>query len=129
MNINGKEHYLEFARTGSNLETKGYPQVVKDKQKNYLFKFLTDMLTKDLLGAPKKELYIDLLKFKDDFITYKLPIEYYREIDEGTFPFVSPTTVYGSPNLVEEDGISLTEVDYRVNLQFILTVINLILST
>ena len=80
MNINGKEHYLEFARTGSNLETKGYPQVVKDKQKNYLFKFLTDMLTKDLLGAPKKELYIDLLKFKDDFITYKLPIEYFTNL-------------------------------------------------
>ena len=126
--INRKEHYLQFDRLSSSLEVKGYREVVKEKQKDYLFKFLKDILIMDLLGTSKRELFIELLKFKDQFITYQLEAPYYRELDEGTYPVLGTSNVYGVTEL-DPEVIPLTQVDYRVNLDFILSVINLILGT
>lgn len=127
MQINKKEHYLNFSRENSSLTVKGYPQAVKELHKDYLFKFLKDMMVLDLLGASKKEIFIELLKFKDAFITRSLDKNYYKDLLTGTFPYLSPTKVYGIPNL-DTSVIPLEDIDYRINLDFILTVINLLLS-
>ena len=128
MQINKREHYLEFSRISSNLEVKGYRDAVKIHQKDYLFKFLKDIMIMDLLGSSKKDLYIELLKFKDAFITQSLDVQYYREIDEGVFPVLATDGVYGIPEL-DTSVIPLDEIDKRVNMDFILSVINLILGT
>ena len=127
--IDRKEHYLEFSReTGSSLEVKGYKEIVRQVHKDHLFKFLQDILVKDLLGTSKKELFIELLRFKDEFVSRQLPQGYYRELVEGTYPVIGYVNVYGSPAL-DTSVIPLEQIDYRVNLNFVLGVINLILST
>lgn len=128
LQINKKEHYLEYSRaSGSSLLTKGYEAVTKARQKECWFQTLATLMTKDLLNTPKKDLYIDLLQLKDDFITYQLPLDYYRDFQDGYFHLTTTSTVYGLEQL-DPTVIPLADLDVSRNLDYILQLINLILS-
>ena len=128
MQINKKEHYLDYTQTGgSSLVTKGYTSVTREKQKSCWFQTLTEIMIKDLLHTRKKDLFIDLLKFKDAFLTYSLPEDYYRDFQDGYFHLATPSTTYGLTTL-DPTYIKLEDLEVSRNLDYILQLINLILS-
>jgi hypothetical protein len=84
LNLLNKEFY--FSLMDNILDVKGFSEDVVNIQKNYLFKFIQECL--ELSADSKNEkLFIKLLEFKNNYITKKLPFEYYYDINFGGYLF------------------------------------------
>lgn len=121
ININGKEHY--FNDFSGVLDVKGYLTGVKERQDQYMFKFLRNIL-KNNSFKNKDRVFIDLIEFKDDFINCRLENEYYYDLYLGSYIFKLNTILMKLDNIDEELKLLC---DKSSNLSFILSLINLIL--
>lgn len=119
--INNREHY--YNSENDILDVKGYPKEIKDKQKDFMFKFLKECMRLKLINN-EKELFRKLIVFKDDFINNSLDKEYYRDLIEGNFIIKIFGVLYGRENIDE----SMIELCIKNNnLNFIIELINKIL--
>lgn len=121
INIGRKEHYLDIEH--NRLVVKKYPELVKERHKDYLFKLLKDLLFLDSQNN-KDEIYKQLATFKYKFVTYRLDKEYYRSIKTGNYEVRLNNT------LVELDDIDdyvMKDIVTGYNLEFLLSIISTLL--
>ncbi len=121
INIGRKEHYLDIEH--NRLIVKKYPELVKERHKDYLFALLKDLLFLDSQNN-KDEIYKKIAMFKYKFITYRLDKEYYRSIKTGNYEVRLNNT------LIEMDDIDdyiLKDIVTGYNMEFILSIIETLL--
>lgn len=121
INIGRKEHYLDIEH--NKLIVKKYPELVKERHKDYLFKLLKDVLFLDTQNN-KDEIYKQLAMFKYKFVIYNLEKEYYRSIKTGNYEVRLNNT------LIELDDIHdnvLEDIVTGYNMEFILSIIETLL--
>lgn len=82
MNIRGKEFY--YSTDTDELTVKGISTEIISNQENYLLQFIKDCLRLDLTNQ-KDRLFEKLLVFKNDFLTFNLDKEFYRDITTNSF--------------------------------------------
>lgn len=118
-----REHYLPVDKELP-LDVKGYSDYTFKVQKDYLFNFLKKIMLMKLNNSDYIDIYLELLKFKDLYITNNLPVEYYFDLVYGMYVIEGEVTRFGSYGISEEDKDELFKNN---NLLFILELINTIL--
>lgn len=123
ININGKEHYL--SSDGNNLIVKGYSSETKEYQRNYLFDFLKKCLRFKVL-TDSDQLFEYLINFKNEFLTFKLEKEYYKDIIYNEY-IIELFNILYQINDIEDTKEMKEKLNINNNLSFIIEVINKLL--
>lgn len=119
INILGKEHYINLYN--EEIVVKGYHKEAVKHHKKYLFNFLIECLWENK-KKDKKDLYIKLLLFKNNYISNNLDYRYYYDIIEEGYRIKSGNFIY---NMEDINGLDLNEInlDKSNNLSFIVDTI------
>lgn len=117
-----KEEYTDFLlldrveyyynKYTKKLDVKGLPKEVKAFQEDVYFSLIKEIFQ----TTNKNDMYKKFLIFKDDFIEFKLPKEYYKDIYENVYIFKFSNMYRGLDNI---EDYMIKEVDISRNLTFI----------
>ena len=119
--LNKKEHY--YNSSTNLLDVKGYNEKVLIKEKDFFFKTLKEIMFFDYYNK-KDDLFLYLIKFKDDYLIRNLDKEYYFDLNKAVYEFIiNEKSFY----LDDINNKLKTQVNIIPNLQFILEIINKVL--
>lgn len=119
--FNQKEFY--YNKYTENFEIKGYSEETKNFQKNYYFNLLKNIIK---LSNKKDEIFKILIEIKSDLLEYKLPLEYYKDIDSNMYLFkFNGISLIGSNSLPNDIDKKILFINNNVS--FINTLCNIYL--
>ena len=121
INILNREHY--FNTNTEVLHVKGYSKKTAEILDDYLFKMLKRVLKFDI-SKDKDSIFIELIQFKDDLLSYNLPKEYYYDPIMDGYVITGKAYNYILPEVSDEDKKNLA---YNNILRFINELINYVL--
>lgn len=117
--LNNKEMY--FSTITKELDVKGLSDEAFSLQEKYLLKDISRFLSMSE-KISEEQLYLNLKKYRSDYLNRQLPIETYRQLDSGIF-------LVGNFEMNTVDDSYLDQVDISFNYQnYILPLIKILLK-
>lgn len=119
--LENKEHYL--TQDSRELVVKKYKHEVVSRQRDYFFKLIKDLLLYDYYND-SDSIYTTLATFKYNYVTKKLPVEYYCNLADNQYHVNAIGYTFGL-DTIDADALQYVSIDY--NLKYILQLISLLL--
>lgn len=116
--VDGKEFY--YNKYTNKLDVKGCSKESKEIQMKLYFSLIIELFKM----KNKNDIFKKLIEFKDDYLNYNLPKDFYRTIETNQFPFkLAGGLVY----MEEIPDVILNKVNINSNLIFINMIISIFL--